>query len=76
MSAVVTFKVPLKIKEKMRKLRDKVNWSSELRSYVIKRIREIEAEEILRNAVETIDNTDGVPKGFSVKSVREDHDSN
>ena len=76
MSAVVTFKVPLKIKEKMRKLRDKVNWSSEPHSYVIKRIREIEAEEILRNAVETIDKTSEVPKGFSLKSVREDHDSN
>ncbi|RLG52534.1 MAG: CopG family transcriptional regulator [Thermoproteota archaeon] len=73
--SVVTLKVPVEVKEKMRKLRDRVNWSRELREYIIKRIREIEAEEALKEATRMIEKTRGVPEGFSAESVREDRDS-
>ena len=75
MSEVVSFKVPREIKEKMRKYSKMVKWSEELRNYVIERIRAMEAEENLRKVIEMIESTKGVPKGFSVRSVREDRDS-
>ncbi len=75
MSEVVSFKVPREIKEKMRKYSKMVKWSEELRNYVIERIRAMEAEENLRKVIEIIESTKGVPKGFSVRSVREDRDS-
>lgn len=75
MSEVITFKVPRYLKEKMKKLRDKVNWSEELRLFLIKKIGEIEAEEALKEAIKIIKRTKGAPKGFAIKSVREDRDS-
>ena len=75
MEAVVSFKVPVEVKEKMRKLRRRVNWSEELRRFLIWRIRELEKEEALDRAVEIIEKTGGVPEGFGVESVREDRDS-
>ena len=72
---VVTFKVPSEIKEKMRKFKGKINWSVEIREYIARRIRELEAEEALREAEEMIGKTKGVPEGFSARSVREDRDS-
>ncbi len=75
MSEVVSFKVPKEIKEKMRKYSKRVKWSEELRNYVIERIRRMEAEENLEKVIEMIESTKGVPRGFSVRSVREDRDS-
>ncbi len=75
MSEVVSFKVPKEIKEKMRKYSKRVKWSEELRNYVIERIRAMEAVENLRKVIDIIESTKGVPKGFSVRSVREDRDS-
>ena len=75
MSEVVSFKVPREIKEKMRKYSKRVKWSEELRNYVIERIRRMEAEENLEKVIEMIESTKGVPRGFSVRSVREDRDS-
>ena len=75
MSEVVSFKVPREIKEKMRKYSKRVKWSEELRNYVIERIKRMEAEENLEKVIEMIESTKGVPRGFSVRSVREDRDS-
>ncbi len=75
MSEVVSFKVPQEVRRKMREYADRVRWSEELRSCVIRRIEEIEREENLRRVVELIESTASVPRGFSTASVREDRGS-
>jgi DNA-binding transcriptional regulator GbsR (MarR family) len=75
MSSVVSFKVPREIKEKMKKLEKHVKWSEELRNFLIKRVEEVEREVNMREVVEMLKKTRGVPKGYSVALVREDRDS-
>jgi len=55
-------------------LKDEVNWSEELRNYVIERVKNIRREKILKKVVEELrkQGPANVPKGFSIKSVRED----
>jgi len=76
LSSVVTFKVPREVKEKMKRYRDRINWSKLLRDFLIEKLRQLEAEENLRRISMIISKTKGVPKGFSSASVREDRDNN
>ena len=75
MSEVVSFKVPREVKLKMKKLEKYVNWSEELRKFLIKRVEELEREVNFREVLEKLKNTGSVEESFSVKSVREDRDS-
>ena len=76
MSVVISFKVKREIKKLMDKYRDRVDWAEEIRRFIIERIKQLEAEENLRMLLEHLEKADwSVPKGFSVKSVREDRDS-
>ena len=75
LSEVVSFKVPREVKLKMKRLERYVNWSEELRKFLIKRIEELEREINFREVLENLKNTGSVEEGFSVKSVREDRDS-
>jgi len=75
LSEVVSFKVPREVKLKMKKLEKYVNWSEELRKFLIKRVEELEREINFREVLEKLKNTGSVEEGFSVKSVREDRDS-
>jgi len=75
LSEVVSFKVPREVKLKMKKLEKYVNWSEELRKFLIKRVEELEREINFREVLEKLKNTRSVKEGFSVKSVREDRDS-
>jgi hypothetical protein len=75
LSSVVSFKVPKEVKEKMKKLGKYVKWSEELRNFLIKRVEEAEREVNMREVVEMLKKTSGVPKGYSVALVREDRDS-
>lgn len=75
MSEVVSFKVPREVKLKMKKLEKYVNWSEELRKFLIKRVEELEREVNFREVLEKLKNTGSVEEGFSVESVREDRDS-
>ena len=76
MSEVVSFKVSRDVKERMKKYKQVVNWSEELRRFVEEKIRKLEAEENLRKIVEELERASwSVPSGFSSSSVREDRDS-
>ena len=59
----------------MKRLRKYVNWTEELRSYLIKRVEELEREVNFKEAVEELRRTRGVPKDYGVRSVRENRDS-
>ena len=59
----------------MKRLGKYVNWAEELRSYLIRRVEELEREVNFREAIEELRRTGGLPKGYGVRSVREDRDS-
>ena len=77
MSETISFKVPKNIKAEFDKLKNEVNWSEELRNYIIKRINYIKKEKALKEIINDLEKIGpaNVPKDFSIKSVREDRDS-
>jgi hypothetical protein len=74
MSSVISFKVPREIKEKMKKLEKHIKWSEELKNFLIKRVEEVEREVNMKEVVEMLKKTRGVPKGYALALVREDRD--
>ncbi|HIH73230.1 MAG: Uncharacterized protein XD43_0026 [Thermococcales archaeon 44_46] len=72
--AVITVRVPDEIKAKMKGIN--INWSEEIRQFIIQRIEEEERKKNLQKALEILKGRKNVEKGFSAKSVREDRDSN
>jgi hypothetical protein len=77
MSETVSFKVPKRIKDEMYRLRDRINWPEELRKHVTIIVERVKREEAFNEVMESLKKIGpaNVPRGFSVKSVREDRDS-
>ncbi len=75
LSVVVSFRIPKDLKKKMDKFRKYVNWSEELRKFIMNRIREIEQEIAIKELEEIIRKLPQSPKGTAAKYVREDRDS-
>ena len=75
MSSVIAVKVDKKLKEAMRRYSNRVDWPSEIRAFIMEKIRRLEAEENLEMVVKMLAETGGVEEGFSLKAVREDRDS-
>ena len=75
MSETIAVKVSKELKEKMRRLRDRVDWPNEIRRFIEERIRREEAEENLKQVIELLKRTKGgVERGFAVTVVREDRE--
>lgn len=74
--SVVSVRVPRELKEKMRKYRDKINWSEEIRRFIENKILEAERENTLSKLEELIKQLPTVPRGTASRYVREDRDSN
>ncbi|ALV61793.1 hypothetical protein ADU37_CDS00940 [Thermococcus sp. 2319x1] len=72
--AVITVRIPDEIKAKMKGI--SINWSEEIRRFIIQRIEEEERRKNLQKALEILKGKKSVERGFSAKSVREDRDSN
>lgn len=75
MSTTMSFKLPKELKEQMKKYKNQVEWSKELREYVKRKIREIESKNRLGEVHQIIEKTSSVPEGTAVKTVREDRDN-
>lgn len=71
----MSFKIPEELKKKMKKYKDQVEWSKELREYVKRKIKEIESKNRLEEVHHILEKTSSVPKGTAQKTVREDRDS-
>jgi len=71
----MSFKIPEELKKKMKKYKDQVEWSKELREYVKRKIKEIESKNRLEEVHQILEKTSSVPKGTAWKTVREDRDS-
>jgi len=69
-------RVRRELKENMEKYRERVEWPEEVRRFIERRVRELEAEENFERVLEELKRASwSVPKGFSARSVREDRDS-
>ena len=75
MSTTMSFKLPEELKERMKKYKDQVEWSNELREYIKRKIREIESKNKLEEVHNILEKTSSVPEGTARKTVREDRDS-
>ncbi len=75
MSEIIAVKVPRELKKKMKTLKKEVNWPEEIRRFIEAKVREVEAKKTIERITREIENTEGVPKGFAVKLVREDRES-
>jgi hypothetical protein len=74
--SVVSVRVPRELKEKMRKYRDKINWSEEIRRFIENKILEAERENTLSKLEELIKQLPTVASGTAARYVREDRDGN
>lgn len=76
MSEIVAVKVPKHIKDAMRRLKDKIKWSEEIRAFIEDKVREAKSEENMKDVMEMLRETKEATRGSAAKSIREDRDSN
>jgi len=75
MSITVSFRIPKELKKRMDALRDRINWSEEVRRFIEQRVRELEQEIAIEELEELIAKLPQVPRGTVTRYVREDRDS-
>jgi len=73
--SVVSVKVPLWVKEKMREYEDVVNWPEEIRKSIIAKLEELERRRAVEEAVKLLERVRPAPRGTAARLVREDRDS-
>ena len=76
MSAVISVRVPRELKEKMDRLKFKVNWSEEIRKFLERRVEELQRRRVLEEVHEIIEQVPESGRGTAARYVREDRDSN
>ena len=75
MGKVISIRVPEGLKREMDRLRNKVNWSKEIREFIKRRIEEYKKREIVNELIEYIKTLPEAPKGVAQELVRESRDS-
>ncbi len=75
MSAVISIRVPKRLKNAMDELSGEVNWSEEIRRFLEKRVRELRKEKTLARVRSIIERLPEQPHGTAASYVREDRDS-
>ena len=74
-SAVITVRVPKELKEAMDRYSAMINWSEEIRNFIVRRIAELRREEVLNKLNSIIDRLPESQSGSVSSLVREDRDS-
>jgi hypothetical protein len=72
--SVVSVKVSPKTKKEMERLREKVEWPSEIRTFIEDRVEQAKREETLERFQKRYAERPQVPKGTAARLVREDRD--
>ncbi len=72
--AVVSVRIPRKLKEKMEKYSRLVKWSDEIRRFIEEKIKEIERAEAIKKVEELLKDLPTQPKGSISGIVREERD--
>ena len=75
MSITISFRILKELKKRMDALRDRINWSEEVRRFIEQRVRELEQEIAIEELEELIAKLPQVPRGTVTRYVREDRDS-
>ena len=73
--SVVSVKVPPRVKEEMRKVKDSIKWSEEIRNFILDKLQEEARKEGIKRAEERLGYVRKLPKGSTAKLIREDRDS-
>ena len=73
-SVVVSFRVPRELKERMERLRGRVDWGEELRRFLEERLEELEAEEALEEVDELLEGVPELPEGTVAGWIRSDRE--
>jgi len=76
MSVVISIRLPKKLKEKMDSLRDRVNWSEEIRRFLEKKVMEYHRKKVVEEIHRVIEKFPESKVGTAASYVREDRDSN
>lgn len=74
MSVVVSVKVPRKVKEAMDKMKSSVNWSEEIRNYILDKLEREKRIENTSKVEEMLHGIRRLPKGSTAKLIRDDRD--
>lgn len=72
MSTTISFRIPKELKKRMDALRDRVNWSEEIRRFIEQRVRELEQEIAIEELEELITKLPQAPRGTAARYVRGD----
>jgi predicted DNA-binding protein len=70
----VSIRVPKELKEEMDKLKDMVDWASEIRSFIEERVRKYKRIRALNELEKTLEELPETPKGLATELVREDRE--
>ncbi len=74
MSVVVSVKVPRKVKEAMDRMKASVNWSEEIRNYILDKLAREKRIENTAKVEEILQGIRRLPKGSTSGLIREDRD--
>ena len=72
---VLSIRIPRRLKEEMDRLRDLVNWSEEIRTFLEQRVRMYKRIKVLNEVDKALEKLLPTPQGFAASSVRDDRDS-
>ncbi len=72
--AVVSVKVSKELKSRMEEYRELVDWPSEIREFIKKRIRELERQRAVEEAAKILEKVKPSPPGTAAKLVRMDRE--
>ncbi len=73
--STIAVRLPDSLKERVRRLKEKVDWPEEIRLFIEERARRAEAEDSMQQVIKILRKSGSAAEGFSSKSVREDRDS-
>ena len=75
MGKVISVRVPDEVKRLMDMLRGEINWSKEIREFIIRRIEEVRKRKVLSEVVDYIRTLPEAHRGTANRLVRRDRDS-
>lgn len=76
MSAVLSIRIPRKLKEEMDRLKNIVDWREEIARFIEERIKYYKRRLVLEEIRRELEKHPILPRGSAAGSVREDRDRN
>ncbi len=74
MSVVFSIRIPRKLKEEMEKLKDLIDWRSEIIAFIEERVRMYKRMKALQEITRMLEELPETPRGSAGRIVREDRD--